>query len=258
MKPVRMSFLFIALFSSGGVVHAADVARVNGVGIPEIKVEQLLKANPGLAGNPQARQAAITNLINTEVVLQVAKKKGFNKKSDVRAAIEAATRQILVNAVTASYLEERPVSDSAVKRRYDELLKNMPEEEYRVRHIMVGTQEEAERVLNKVEGSDRAFAEAARQSLDSTTAARAGEIGWVLPTALFPEVRVALAKAGKDKPVIVQLGQGWDVVELMDTRKAVAPNFPDIKDQIRVQLQNEAIQAYVNELRQQARIELAE
>ena len=236
-------------------VLAAPVAKVNDVTISDQEVDQILKNNPALAQNPQGRPFVINTLISNELLHQKAKAQRLDSDGEVKTAIDAATRQILINAATARYLRDNPVSDAAVRQRYDQLVKNMPKEEYRIRHIMVKSQDEANDLLRRLQRSKKSFAALAAQSLDAGTAGKGGELGWIAPNFLLPEIAAEVLKLKPGQiggPI--QTPQGWDIIEVMDKRKAKAPSLDQVKEQVRAQLQQEALQQYLVDLRNQAKV----
>ena len=235
--------------------YAGDfAATVNRVGIPNSEVEQMLRNDPRLKQAPEGRKLAVDSLINGEVAVQAAQKAKLDRNPDVKAAIEAATRQVLVNALIGKYLRENPVSESAIKKRYSELVHKMPKTEYRIRHILVKTRNEADEILEQLD-DDKPFAQLAVRSQDTQTAKRGGELGWVAPNFLIPEIaeRVRKMKPGGD-PVIVKTAQGFDVLQVMEARPAKAPPLTQVRDTLRRQLQQEAAQAYIANLRSLATI----
>ncbi len=240
-------------------VVAAPAAKVNDATIPDQEVDQILKSNPALAQNPQGRQFVINTLVNNELLYQKAKTQRLDNDAEVKTAIDAATRQILINAAIARYVRENPISDAAVRQRYNQLVQNMPKEEYRIRHIMVKTQDEANDLIRRLQRNKKAFATLAAQSLDTGTAGKGGELGWVAPNFLLPEIAAEVIKLKPGQiggPI--QTPQGWDVIEVMEQRTAKAPRFDEAKDQVRAQLQQEAIQKYLVELRNQAKVTLSD
>ena len=240
-------------------VVAAPAAKVNDATIPDQEVDQILKSNPALAQNPQGRQFVINTLVNNELLYQKAKTQRLDNDAEVKTAIDAATRQILINAAIARYVRENPISDAAVCQRYNQLVQNMPKEEYRIRHIMVKTQDEANDLIRRLQRNKKAFATLAAQSLDTGTAGKGGELGWVAPNFLLPEIAAEVIKLKPGQiggPI--QTPQGWDVIEVMEQRTAKAPRFDEAKDQVRAQLQQEEIQKYLVELRNQAKVTLSD
>jgi len=252
----RSAILLTSLLTFNTPVPAATVAKVGDVTISDQQVEQLLKSNPALAQSPQGRQLALNILISQELLYQQAKAQRLEGDAEVKTAIDGATRQILVNASQVRYLREHPVSDAAVRERYNQIINTMPkdQEEYRIRHILVKTKGEADDIQKQLKRG-KSFADLASQSLDVNAARQGGELGWIMPSFLVPEIKaeVERMKPGQTSAPI-QTTQGWDIVQVMDKRRAQAPTFETVKEQLRAQLQQAALQQYVQELRNKGNV----
>jgi peptidyl-prolyl cis-trans isomerase C len=63
---------------------------------------------------------------------------------------------------------------------------------------------------------------------------------------------------GQTTPQPVQSEFGWHVIKLEDTRSPVAPAYEDVKQQVEVLSQRKKLQAYLDELRKTAKIQITE
>jgi peptidyl-prolyl cis-trans isomerase C len=231
-------------------------AKVDGVTISNRDVDQFFKANPNVPDNEQNRRAITEELVARELVIQAAKKKNLDQDWEVKAALAAATRQILFAAGADRYLKDNPISDTAMREQYETWVKNFPKEEYKVRHIMVKTQYEADKIASQAK-EGKSFADLALQSLDAESAKKGGEIGWVSPVAVLPQVGQQLPnlKMGKISDPI-ETPNGWDVLEVTDKRPAQPPEFDKVKNRIRAAMQQELLRRYVQELRREANVDI--
>jgi len=252
----RPAILLASLLTFNTTVLAATVAKVGDVTISDQEVEQLLKSNPTLAQSPQGRQLAVDILVSQELLYQQARAQHLETDAEVKKAIDAATRQILINASQMRYLREHPVSDAAVRERYNQIINTMPkdQQEYRIRHIMVKTREEADDIQKQLK-KGKSFSDLATRSLDVDTARQGGELGWIMPSFLVSEIRVEVEKMKPGQTSApIQTAQGWDIVQVMDQRRAQTPSFEAVKEQLRAQLQQAALQQYVQELRNKGNV----
>ena len=243
--------------NGGGDINRADAAAiVNGEAIPRAAVQRVLAANPSLADDPRGQAIALNTLINREIVLQEARRQNLRDDPRVDQAIAAATEEILVNALLNQYLRSNPIDETAVRNRYQEMVSGMPNREFRLRHIVLPSQEEAAQVLDRLRGG-ASFGSLLSRSLDRRSAARGGELGWVSPLALSPSLTRELLNARTGQYLgPVQLGPGgWSIIQLQDTRRASPPEIAEIADEIRNQLRQETLQQYLRQLREQAEIE---
>jgi len=227
-------------------------AKVNGAIISKKDVDLVLKNNPTLTDNKQNRRAIVEELVARELVIQAAKEKRLEQNSDVKAAIESSERQILFAAGADSYLKEKPIRDFQVREQYDVWIKNFPKEEYKIRRILLKTQEEAERIVERIRDG-KSFADLALQSLDADSAKKGGEIGWIAPMSPATAQQLANLKIGKASDPI-EAPNGWEIVEVMEKRPSQPPEFDQIKDRFRAAMQQELLRRYVQELREKASI----
>lgn len=230
----------------------AFVAKVNEEVISKKELDQVFKNNPNLPDNKQNRQAIVEELVARELIIQSAREKKLDRNLDVREAINASTRQILFAVGADDYLKENPISDSMMREQYDLFVKNYPKEEYKVRHIILKTQDEAEKVIDKIKDG-KSFNELARQSLDTESANNGGDIGWITPMVPQTAQQLANLKVGKVSDPI-ESPNGWEIVEVTDKRAARAPEYNKIKDRIAAAMKQELLRRYVQELRSKADI----
>ncbi|CAK0742556.1 peptidyl-prolyl cis-trans isomerase C [Gammaproteobacteria bacterium] len=241
---VILSSLFVAL---GTPVLAADfAAKVDKEIITKKDVDQVFKGNPTLADNEQNRRAITEELVARELIIQAAKQKKLDRDPEVKAAINAQTRQILFAAGADSYLRENPIKDSVLREQYDTWSKNFPKDEYKLRRILVKTQDEAERIAAQARDG-KSFADLALQSLDTESAKKGGDIGWIAP--MSPEIaqKLSAVSVGKISDPI-EVSDGWEVVEVLEKRPAHPPEFDQLRERLRSAMQQELLRRYVQEL----------
>ena len=124
---------------------------------------------------------------------------------------------------------------------------------------LVKDKKAAEALIKQLAKNPKDFAKLAReQSIDKLTAAKGGEIGWIVPA----QVGQAFASSfiyltpGSVAQVPIPTGDAWSVVMLSETRKAQNfPKFEDQKSALKAQLEREAAQSKVRELISKAKVE---
>ena len=242
-----------ATFLACSAEAAGIRVTVNGIALPDAAVNQALAAGGGNLKAP-ATQAALNNLINQELLVQVARGKNLDQTDFVRANVEANFRRQMASAAFQAYLAKNPITGDDLHARYDDLLAQLPEKEFRIRHITVKTRPFALRVINALkEGED--FSNLATQSLDVQTADKGGELGWQNAQTILPVIFVQIRTLDPLQVTgPIRTPGGWDVVQLLETRPLKAPAFEVSKPQIQTQLTNEAFQRYIAELRGKAKI----
>ncbi len=250
------SLLFVLLAAAAAPTFAqAPVATVNGKAIPAAKLEQIVKqvvASGKQTDSPQLRDMIKKDLINREVLIQEADKQGFGVRPDVKAALENARQTIIINAMFGEYMKKNPLQDADVKAEYDRQKALVGDTQYRARHILVATEEEAKDLIVKLKAGGK-FEELAKVSKDGS-AANGGDLDWASAAGYvkpFSDAMVALKK-GEITQVPVKTQYGFHVIKLEDTRPAKVPTFDEAKQQVAESLQQQKVQAYREELLKKA------
>lgn len=259
-----MQIKAIALLALAGAilipaaVHAQAV-RVNGKEIPASRIEVAIKARiaQGQADSPQMRSGTRDALINQEIIAQEALKKGLDKNPDVAAQIEINRQDVLVNAYVQDYLRAHPVSEDALKKEYERIRTQLGTREYKARHILVETDDEAREIIAQVRKGASFEKIAGEKSKDPGTKVRGGELDWAAPTHYVKPFGDALVKLKKgqmtDAPVKSDFG--WHVIHLDDERALKVPAFEEVKPNLQRGLQQQQVQKAVADLRAKAKIE---
>lgn len=237
--------------------YAADTATVNGVTIPQARVDMAVQAaaRRGQADSPQLRKAVRENLINLEVMSQAATKKGLDKQADVVEELEMAKQNILTRAFVQDYIKNHPVSEDALKQEYKDLKSHIGNKEYHVAHILVKTEAEAKAIEAqlKKKGSFAKIAKA--KSLDPGSAKKGGDLGWNPPSNFvkpFADAVLKLKKGQTSAPVQSQFG--WHVIKLENERNLKVPTYEELKPNLMRRLQQQAVQKLILDMRSKAKI----
>ncbi|AXA90791.1 peptidylprolyl isomerase [Massilia sp. YMA4] len=257
LKPARLLLALIAV--AAAPAFAQNVATVNGKAIPASRLDAVVKqvtAQGKQPDSPQLRDAIKKDLIAREVLVQEADKQGYSNKPDVKQALENTRQSIVINAMLADYVKKNPVKDADIKAEYDKYKASVGDKEYHARHILVGTEKEAQDIIAKLKGGAK-FEELAKQSKDTGSAANGGDLDWASPGNFvkpFSDAMVAL-KDGQitEKPVQSQFG--YHVIKLEGSRAAKVPALDEVKGQIEQALTQKKIAAYRDELVKKAKVQ---
>lgn len=239
--------------------ETAVVATVNGQPITEemLQIYGVQRSrNPG--AQPISREAALDELVNIELVTQDAEKHNIDKRPNIVKQLDWQRRSLLVGVSMREYVAAHPVSDEELKKAYDEQIKKHDGHEYHARHILVESEDEAKALIAEL-GKGGDFAKlATEKSKDPSGQHGGGDLGWFSTDQMVKPFSDAVAKMKKGevskKPV--QSEFGWHVIKLEDTREVPPPSFETLKDQLQMQLQNQRVDAYLAELRKDAKIDI--
>jgi len=99
-------------------------------------------------------QAALDDLIATEVALQEAKKSDILEREESKKAINDYTRNVLLQTWTKEKIESFNIDEAAIKEAYDERVANLASKEFNARHILVKTEDEAKAIITEVNAEE--------------------------------------------------------------------------------------------------------
>lgn len=245
--------------ASGAQADEKAAALVNGVAIPQARLDMRVKAvtQQGQPDSPEVRKSVRDDLINLEVISQAATKSGLDKQPEVSQQLEIARQSVLAGAYVQDYAKNHPISDDALKQEYENLKKRVGNKEYKLSHILVASQDEANKVEADLKKKGSNFAKIAKtKSKDPGSADKGGDLGWAVPSNFvqpFGEAVLKLNKGQVSDPVQTQFG--WHIIKLEDTRELKVPSFDEVKPNLEKRLQQQAIQKEIEDLRSKAKVE---
>jgi peptidyl-prolyl cis-trans isomerase C len=205
----------------------------------------------GQADSPELRAAVRDELNTRELLVREAKKKGLDKAPGMKTEMDLSAQTVLVRAYMADYLKSHPVSDEALHKEYDTIKAQMGDKEYKVRHILVDNQAEAQEIIALLQKGEKFETLAAAHSKDTGSKTRGGDLDWNTPSNFvkpFGDAMVALPK-GKFTATPVQTQFGWHVIQVDDIREAKVPSFDEVKPQLTQRMQGQEVDMYLRQLR---------
>lgn len=225
---------------------------------PQSHFDFLLKeriASGQAADSPQLREMIRDELINRELVMREAKKKGLDKDATVKASMELNAQTVLVRAYMQDYVRANPPSDDQLKKDYEAIRATLGNKEYRARHILVDKEDEAKEIITQLQKGEK-FDKLAERSKDPGSKDKGGDLDWASPVNFakpFSDAMVALQK-GKFTPTPVQTQFGWHVIQLDDVRDTKAPSFDEVKPNLVQRAQGLLVEKHLADLRTKASI----
>jgi len=238
---------------------AQNVAIVNGKAVPISRLETLAEqvAKSGRPVTPEMQGQLREEVIAREVFMQEAEKQGLTSSEDYKVQMELARQTILIRAMFADYQKKNPVTDADLKSEYDKFVATNGGKEYKAHHILVEKEADAKAIIASLKKGAKFEDIAKKQSKDSGSGAKGGDLDWANPSSYVPEFSAALLKLNKgqlaDTPVKSQFG--FHVIRVDDIRTAQLPDFEQLKPQIAQQMEQQKLAAYQQALRDKAKIE---
>lgn len=239
------------------VSKADAIAVVNGTFISKASLTALEKDIAQRSqGQSFPQEKLIQELVQRELLLQDAVKKNLDTTDEFTAQLATIRSSLLSQAAIQNHLKTNAISDADLEAEYN---KNIADAgtEYKARHILLKTEEDAKAVIAElVKGAD--FATLAKSKSTGPSGPQGGDLGWFTGqqmVAPFSEAAIAL-EDGKFTTEPVKTQFGWHVILKEGSRAQTPPPFESIKEQIRPLLQRKKMQTYMDSLRQSSTIEV--
>ena len=204
-----------------------------------------IRKSRSMPDTPEVRNQLRGELIDRELMFQEAKKAGFDKKPEVAAQAEAARQAVIIRAYVDDFVKKHPVTDVQLKSEYDTLRAKGGNTEYKSRHILVKTEEEARAIIAKLKKGEK-FETLAGQSIDAGSRVHGGDLDWASPAKFVKPFADAPRdlKKGKYTETPVKSDFGYHVIRFDDSRPLKTPSF----DEFHPLMQKEAQELQIRKL----------
>lgn len=258
MKKQVISSIALAVLAVSSA-WAQNVAIVNGKPVPTSRVEALSQqvAAQGKPVTPEIQAQIKEEVINREVFMQEAQKRGVDGSDEFKTQMELARQAIMIRALFADYQKKNPVTDEEIKAEYDKFVAANGGKEYRARHILVEKEDEAKKLIADIKKGGKFDDIAKKNSKDPGSGAKGGDLDWANASSYVAEFSEAMIKLEKgkmtDTPVKSQFG--YHIIRLDDVRQAQLPPMDQVKPQIAQQLGQQKLTSFQKEMRDKAKIE---
>lgn len=286
---MKNKFILFVVFAAFASIQACSrdvtVATVDGKKITASALRAEMRMERGKydsailnqkANFEKFREGALNKLINEQVLLTEAQKKGIKltdedlkeieqMRTDALAAdggenaitergvnpkawVKAQqTRIVIQRMIQQELLNRIPVSDGQITAYYNKHAEdfNQPAQ-FRARQILVDSKDTAEEVYAKLkDGGD--FAEMAKEYSLSPDGKRGGDLGF-FSSRNYPEIFSTVCQQLKigELSDVVQTDYGFQIFELLDKRPAYQVPFEEAKESIKQLLREERAEDTIN------------
>ena len=96
---------------------------------------------------PEIRNAVKEELNTRELLAREAKKQGLDKNTDVKTQMDLASQTVLVRAYVTDWVKKNPIPEADLHKEYDAIKSQIGDKEYKVRHILVKSEDEAKEII---------------------------------------------------------------------------------------------------------------
>lgn len=193
----------------------------------------------------------LEQLVQQEIVATAARP---DMPTSMRVGLENEERAY-VAALTLDDVAMADIPEEDLQAQYDAQYGAVePVTEYNASHILVETQEEAQALVEELEGGGD-FAELAVEHSTGPSGPNGGQLGWFTAGMMVPafeEAVFGLEVGEVSAPVETRFG--WHVVILNDSREQAAPTLDEVREQLEEGLRQARVDAYIESLTAEADI----
>lgn len=234
------------------------VATVNGA---NIYYSDIVEAQRSLGQQMQGMpvemiQGLLVNSIaDRKLVAAQARKEKLHESEDYKKRLLTIEEHVLQREFLTKYAEAE-LGDDKVKAAYEEMIKDFkPATEVHARHILVKTEDEAKELIAALDkGID--FVELAKKKSTGPSGPNGGDLGFFGAGQMVPAFEKAAfeLKKGEYTKTAVKTQFGFHVIKVEETRESDAPKFEESEEELKGKIANDAVTAYLNDLRKSAKI----
>ena len=256
--PTLITLVAMAAFGPASPLQADD-AVVAKIGTREVTAAEVRPYLDGLTAADRtaltADKAALTRFVRSILVnrsvLQDAIEAGWDKKPQTVAGLARLRDQYLVESYLAEVgkVPDDYPSDEEVQKVYAAEKESLQlPRRYRVSQIFIAeegdkeaTRKRAQEIADTLKDEPGEFAALAkRNSNDTASAARGGDLGWLAEAEITPEIRTAVAGLSKGEISAPVAGRsGFHILLLQEKREAGPAPLDEVKGELANLLRNQ-------------------
>ncbi len=236
------------------------LAKVGNMTITQADYDREFAALPDYAQQmfkgDEGKQNFLDEIIKKEILYQEALKKGLDKTPAFTQKVEDFKKLTLISELIGQeVMSKSKVSDQEVKDFYDKHKQDFTTtSQIRASHILVKTEDEANKVIERLKKGEKFETLAKELSLDKESAKRGGDVGFFGRGQMVPEFERAAAglKVGQiSGPVKTQFG--YHIIKVTARKTGPVVEFDRVKEVIAQKLsgerQKEAFDKYIEQIR---------
>ncbi len=243
----------VATYSEGEVTSAQVMEQFK----PMLDMQPENKDKKFSELDKNVQEMLVRGFVNQKLFEKEAEKLGLRNSEEFKKKVKAAEDQLLQQELIERQLKT-VVTDKLIDDEYNKLAKELKgQKEVKVSHILVDTEEKAKEIKKKLNKGSK-FEDLVKEfSKDEGSKANGGELGYVMKGQLVPEFESKAFAMKKDEisdPVKTQFG--WHIIKALDSRDVKIPPKEQALNGIKSKLSRDAIEKYITELADKAKIEL--
>lgn len=270
-RVAAIGFLVLALVSCSrkdAEVKGPFLAKIDNTAVTQADFDREFQALPDYAQqiftDDAGKEKFLNEIINKELLYKEAVKKGYDKGQDYLKKVEEFKKLSLVSELfEKEIMAKAKVSDQDAKDYYD---KNKDDfivaKEIKASHILVKTEDEAQKVLARLKKGEKFDAVAKAVSIDTGSAKNGGDLGFFKKGQMVPEFERAAAalKTGETTSSPVKSPFGFHIIKVTDKKTGEPIPYDKVRDLVVQKLSGEkqkgVFDAYVAEMRKTHKVEI--
>lgn len=245
-------------------IFAADspvLATVNGQPITEADVlttiEELGQAFENVP-TEKHKATALQQIIQLRLLVAKGRAEGIDQTAEFKRKHQSVMDRLLAQDTFESQVGGK-ITDQDVKLRYESEVAALPaESEVKARHILVGAEDEAKKLIVELDGGAKFEDLAAKHTTDPSGKASGGDLGYFGTGMMVPEFEKAAfaLEIGQYTKVPVQSQFGFHIIKIEDKRAKAVPTLEQLEGQVRSTIAQERAATFLQELRTAAKVEI--
>ncbi len=265
-----VTFLFSAFISCAKKEEQKGpyLAKVGTAKITQADLERDIKHLPDFAQKlfegPDGRRKFLDEMIKKELLYQEAVKKGVDKDPEYVRKLEEFKKLTLIGQLLEKEIEVKArVTEQDVKDYYEKHQDELAAvSQIKASHILVKTEEDAKKILERLKKGEDFAAAARKSSIDPGSAANGGDLGYFSSGQMVPEFESAAAKlkVGEVSSEPVKTKFGYHIIKVTDKKKGKPVEFEKIKgvlfQRVSAERQKEFFDSYIENLKKSYKVEI--
>ncbi len=206
---------------------------------------------------PEEQLRLLNELINNFMIANSPQGKALAQDPELVAALEVVRARLITQSFIRSELQKVPVEEAQIQARYDAEFGQQKRVEYKARHILVASEQQAREVIEALDRGEDFATLAAERSIGPSKSV-GGDLGWFESDQMveaFSDATAQLADGSYSKePVKTEFG--WHVILREQSRETPPPSLESVRAELEQQIRQEQVAKLVNEIREQTEIEV--
>lgn len=243
-------------------LYAVDLATVNGKAITDRDLQAALSGfsaqqKKNILQDSNAKTQIVENLVDQEVLVQVAQKERLQNSKEFKQALESFRRQTLANLLIQKKIgnQVNPKNARAYYRRHKTRFRS---DQVRAQHILLSNNKEAKRVLALTKKKNADFQSLAQKhSIDLSAKNNRGEMGYFTRDRHEDAFSEPVFRAKRGQVIgPIKTSFGYHIVKIVDRKNGSPLEYGEVELRVLSMMKQDLVGKLVNQLKKNSKIKL--